>query len=123
MAEDLPLSDDVAELNREAQKAVDREIAARVELQASIDNRIATRKSIADGSKAATDFIDAYVNPAVPNPPPVAPDVAVPAPPETPTSGTPVFTDVSTDVLTPDTTSGGVSTVADGLDVPPPAVG
>lgn len=106
---DLPLDADVAELNREAQKAVDREIAARAELDAAIQNRIAVRAQIADGSAAAVAFIDAYVNPTAPNPAPIAPEVAAPAPVEEP----PVFTEVVSDTLAPDETSGGFAPVID----------
>lgn len=114
---DLPLADDVAELKREAQRAVDREIYARSELEAAIVNRVAVREKIGAGSADAIAFIDAYTNPALPNPSePIAADVAGPAPEVEP----PVFTDVSSIELTPDSTSGGFAGegVAEGLTLP-----
>jgi hypothetical protein len=111
---DLPLDEDIAELNREAQKAVDREIAARIELDAAISNRVAVRAKLSDGSGAAIAFIDNYVNPVKPNPEPVAPEVAAPPPAVEP----PVFTSVDSADLTPETTSGGAAeVVADELNV------
>lgn len=117
MSDDKPLRDDVAELNREAQKAVDRVIAARVELAAALENINTVRGLIEDGSAAAVLFIDNYMNPAVPNPAPIAPDVAADPPPEEP----PVFTDVATATLDAATTSGGEAEVIDdAFDVPEP---
>lgn len=113
-ADDLPLDEDVAELNREAQRAVDRVIAARAELAASIENINAVRAKIADGSNAAVAFIDAYMNPTVPNPPePVAPDVAAPPPAEEP----PVYTTVDTITVEATNSSGGESVVDSALEV------
>lgn len=114
--DDLPLGDDVAELRREAQKAVDREVAARAELAAAIENRQNVRAMIAGGSAEAVAFIDAYVNPAVPNPEPVAPEVAAPPPAVEP----PVFTSVDDANVAPDNSSGGSSAVAEELVVSPP---
>lgn len=112
---DLPLDADVAELNREAQRAVDRVIAARVELDASIKDLLAKREVIAGGSAAAVSFIDAYMNPVAAPPPPVAPEVAAPPPAVEP----PVFTTVETAELSPETTSGGTAVVIDdAFDVP-----
>lgn len=112
---DLPLDADVAELRREAQKAVDREIAARIELAAAIENRIAVRAKVAAGAADAVAFIDNYVSPVVPNPAPLAPEVAAPAPAIEP----PVFTTVESAELSPETTSGGRAPVIDDLlDVP-----
>lgn len=112
MGDNAPLEADVAELNREAQAAVDRCIAARVELDASITNLSDVRSKIAEGSAAAVAFIDAYTNPQTPNLPPVAPEVAAPAPAEEP----PVFTTVDTIVLDTTNTSGGESSVSDLLE-------
>ena len=112
---DLPLAADVAEINREAQKAVDRVIAARAELAAAITGLNDVRGSIAGGSAAAVNFIDAYMNPVTPNPAPVAPEVAAPSLAAEP----PVFTTVDTVALTPETTSGGAAPVVDeAFDVP-----
>lgn len=111
--EDLSLDEDVAELKREAQKAVDREIAARVELKAAIDNRISVRAKLAGGSAEAVAYIDSYVNPAAEAPTPIAPEVAAPAPVVEP----PVFTTVDDTNVTPENSSGGVATVADALTV------
>jgi len=120
MAEDLSLDEDVAELNREAQKAVDREVAARAELAAAIENRVAVRAKIAGGSADAVAFIDNYVNPVVAAPPPIAPEVAAPAPAVEP----PVFTTVDDANVAPENSSGGVSVIADELVVvPAPAEG
>lgn len=113
---DLPLDADVAELRREAQKAVDREIAARTELAAAIANREEVRAKVAAGAADALAFIDAYVNPAVPAPAPIAPEVAAPAPAVEP----PVFTTVDSADVAPDNSSGGVSEVAPELEVLPP---
>lgn len=113
MSEDAPLSDDVAELNREAQRAVDRVIAARVELDAAIANVNETRTKIADGSAAAVAFIDNYMNPTVPNPPPVAPEVAAEPPAEEP----PVFTTVDDADVALENSSGGEADVAPIFDV------
>lgn len=112
--QDRPLDEDVAELEREAQKAVDREIAARAELDAAIKNRVSVYEKIGAGADRARAFIDAYVNPAQPNPEPVAPDVAAPAPAVEP----PVFTDVASAELTPVDTSGGFAeTIGEGLTI------
>jgi hypothetical protein len=111
--QDLSLDVDVAELKREAQKAVDRNIRARQELADSNAELDAVEAKIAAGSQDALDFVRAYRNPVKPNPAePIAPDVAQPAPAAEP----PVFTDVATAELTPDTTSGGYAEViGDGL--------
>lgn len=115
--EDRPVGDDVAELNREAQKAVDRVIAARVELAAAIDNINSVRQQIADGSAAATAFIDNYMSPSLPNPPPVAPEVAAPPPAVEP----PVFTTVDDTTIAIDNSSGGTAPViADEFEVVTP---
>lgn len=116
---DLPLAADVAEINREAQKAVDRVIAARVELAAAIANVVDVRNNIATGSTGAIAFIDNYMNPVAPNPAPIAPEVAAPPVAAEP----PVFTTVDTIELTPETTSGGAAPVVDeAFEVPgPPA--
>ena len=114
MAEDVPLSEDVVELNREAQRAVDRVIAARVELAAAIENVNDVRVKIAEGSASAVAFIDNYMNPTVPNPPPVAPDVAAEPPAEEP----PVFTTVDdTDVALDNSSGGEAETVDEAFEV------
>lgn len=114
MAEDVPLSEDVVELNREAQRAVDRVIAARVELAAAIENVNDVRAKIAEGSASAVAFIDNYMNPTVPNPAPVAPDVAAEPPAEEP----PVFTTVDdTDVALDNSSGGEAETVDEAFEV------
>jgi hypothetical protein len=103
--EDLPLSVDIAEVNREAQVAVDRVVRARVELSAAIQNVVEVRGTIALGSAAAVGFIDDYMNPAVANPEPVAPEVADETLP--PEEEIPVFTTVEEPEVNFVNTSGG----------------
>lgn len=114
---DLPLADDTAELKREAQKAVDREIAARVELAAAIENRVSVRALIGAGSAAALAFIDAYTNPTVANPEPIAPEVAAPPVDVEP----PVYTDVTDIEVNPGNTSGGDASIDGDFDFIPPS--
>lgn len=116
-AQDAPLETDVAELKREAQKAVDREIAARVELDAAISNRVAVRAMIGGGSADALAFIDAYTNPTVANPAPIAPDVAAPLPVDEP----PVFTTVDDLQVDPENTTGGDAGMAVEFEFTPPS--
>ncbi|HYD87103.1 MAG TPA: hypothetical protein VEA80_06500 [Vitreimonas sp.] len=115
-AADQPLDADVAELEREVQKAVDRNVRAREELAASNAELDAVEAKIADGAQKALDFLRAYRNPVTPNPAePIAPDVAAPAPAAEP----PVFTDVASPELTPETTSGGFAeTIGETFVVP-----
>jgi hypothetical protein len=113
---DLSLDDDLAALRHEAQKAVDREVAARAELAAAIENRQAVRAKLAAGSSDALAFIDAYVNPTIPNPGPIAPEVAAPPPAIEP----PVFTTVSDEFVAPDNSSGGAAPVDEALTVVEP---
>ena len=105
MAEDLPLFEDLAAVYVEAQKRVDRVIAARVELGAALNDLHAGRDSMFAGVTEAVKFIDDYLNPTVPNPAPISPetvDVALPVEAEIP-----VFTTVDDAGLTSETTSGG----------------
>lgn len=112
---DLDLDADIAEVHREVQKVVDAEIAARDALAVAIANRVAVREKVAAISAKAAAFIDNYVSPVVPNPAPLAPEVAAPAPAIEP----PVFTTVESAALSPETTSGGRAPVIDDLlDVP-----
>lgn len=113
---DLSLDEDIAALRHEAQKAVDREVAARVELAAAIENRQAVRAKLAAGSSDALAFIDAYVNPAAPNPAAIAPEVAAPPPAVEP----PVFTTVTDEFVAPDNSSGGSAPVDEALTVVEP---
>lgn len=101
---DLTLTDDLAEVHREAQKRVDRLVAARVELAAAIDDLMAGRASILTASAQAIKFVDDYLNPTVANPEPIAPEVAAELPPE---EEIPVFTTVDEDGLAFYNTSGG----------------
>ena len=101
---DLNLSEDLNELNREAQKRVDRVVAARVELGAAMEDLIAGREEILKASAAAVKFVDDYLNPTVANPEPIAPEVAIELPPE---AEIPVFTTVDAEGLTWFNTSGG----------------
>lgn len=101
---DLNLSEDLNELNREAQKRVDRVVAARVELGAAMEDLIAAREEILKASAAAVKFVDDYLNPTVANPEPIAPEVAIELPPEV---EIPVFTTVDAEGLTWFNTSGG----------------
>jgi hypothetical protein len=110
---DNTLDEDIIALEHEAQKAVDREIAARVELDAAINNRVAVRAKLSEGSARAIAFIDQYVNPTEPNPEPIVPEVAQPAPAEEP----PVFTTVDTGDISPDNSTGGESEVAEELEL------
>lgn len=105
---DLPLEQDIAEIEREAQLAVDGEIKARAALEQAIARRVDVYNKIGEGAARAKAFIDAYVNPAQPNPEPIAPDVAEPAPATEP----PVYTDVSTPGADVVDTTGGVADVA-----------
>jgi hypothetical protein len=72
---DLPLADDVAEIHREVQVAVNEVKAAKAvlaEKEARLDSVYATVGTI---STQAREFIDAYRNPAVADPPPLVPEV------------------------------------------------
>lgn len=71
---DKPLDEDIAELNREGQKAVDRNIRARQELADSEAELDAFLAKVASGSQAALDYVKAYRNPAEPTPEPIAPE-------------------------------------------------
>jgi hypothetical protein len=101
---DLNLSEDLLEIHREAQKRVDRVIAARVELAAAMDDLVAGRESILKASEKAVAFVDAYLNPVMVNPEPIAPEVAMELPPE---AEIPVFTTVDAEGLTYFNVSGG----------------
>jgi hypothetical protein len=70
---------------------------------------------VSQGADRALAFVRQYRNPAAPNPPPIAPEVAAPPPAEEP----PVFTDVSSPVLAPDETSGGFAPIIAGEFVLP----
>jgi hypothetical protein len=107
-----------AEMNAAAQKAVDRAIAARVELAAAIEGINAVRAEIADGSAAAVAFIDQYMNPTAANPEPIAPEVAAPEPAIEP----PVFTTIEDADITLENSSGGASEVADEFSVDVPVI-
>lgn len=102
--EDLPLNEDLVELHAEAQKRVDRVVAARVELGAAMQDLAAGREEIFTASAKAVKFIDDYLNPVVVNPEPIAPEVAIELPAEV---EIPVFTTVDDDDLTFYNTSGG----------------
>ncbi len=104
---------DQAAVNATVQKAVDRNVAARAELQASNEELQGIVGDLQTGDAATLNFVLAYMNPTTPNPEPIAPDVATPPPQVEP----PVFTDISTPTITPDTTSGGSSDVAASLPV------
>jgi len=100
------------DLRAVAQKMADRNVAARAEL-ASSNAEIAS--FLADLDQADSDahaFLKQYQDPTQPNPTPVAPEVAAPAPAEEP----PVFTDVTSTELTPGATSGGSADVHEDLD-------
>lgn len=90
-----------------AQRAVDRNIAARAELDSSNHEIEALLLEVDQAEDETVAFINAYKNPAVENPAPLVPEIAAPAPVEEP----PVFTDVASPVLSPDDTSGGFAAV------------
>lgn len=102
-----------AEVHKRVQIAVDRNVAARGELAASNEELQGIVTDLQSGDAGTLNFVLAYLNPTLPNPEPIAPDVAAPAPAEEP----PVFTDISTPDITPDTTSGGESDIAASLPV------
>lgn len=108
---DLTLTEDLAEVHREAQKRVDRVVAARVELAAAMDDLMAGRASILTASAQAIKFVDDYLNPTVANPEPIAPEVAAVFPPE---EEIPVFTTVDEDGLAFYNTSGGEAPMDEG---------
>ena len=101
---DLNLTEDLNEIHREAQKRVDRVIAARVELAAAMEDLVAGRESILKASADAVKFVDDYLDPRVANPEPIAPEVAAELPPEV---EIPVFTTVDAEGLTYFNVSGG----------------
>jgi hypothetical protein len=101
---DLNLNEDLVEIHREAQKRVDRVVAARVELNAAMEDLVAGRESILAASAQAVKFVDDYLNPTVANPEPIAPEVAMELPPE---AEIPVFTTVDDEGLAYFNTSGG----------------
>lgn len=101
---DVPLNEDLVALHQEAQKRVDRVVLARIELAAALADLVAGREEIFTESAKAVKFIDDYLNPTVPNPEPIAPEVALELPPEV---EIPVFTTVDDDDLAYDNTSGG----------------
>lgn len=102
---DLPLNEDLLAVYQEAQKKVDRVVLARIELAAAIEDLVKGREEIFHKTAEAVKFIDDYLNPTVPNPEPIAPEVAAELPPE---EEIPVFTTVDTDDLAFYNTSGGV---------------
>lgn len=101
---DVPLNEDLVALHAEAQKRVDRVVLARIELAAAIADLVDGREDIFTESAKAVKFIDDYLNPSVPNPEPIAPEVALELPPEV---EIPVFTTVDDEGLAFDNTSGG----------------
>lgn len=101
---DLTLEEDLGEIHREAQKRVDRVVAARIELAEALKDLVMGRDSILAASAKAVGFVDEYLNPTVANPEPIAPEVAVEFPPE---AEIPVFTTVDEEGLTWFNTSGG----------------
>lgn len=105
MSNDLPLPEDLKEIYSEAQMRVDRVIRARVELADAIADLVDGRETIFTEAALAVKFIDDYLNPTVPNPEPIAPEVADETLP--PEEEIPVFTTVDTDELAFDNTSGG----------------
>jgi hypothetical protein len=106
---DVPLAEDLVELHEEAQKRVDRVVLARIELAAALADLVAGREEIFAESAKAVKFIDDYLNPVVPNPEPIAPEVAIELPPEV---EIPVFTTVDDEGLAFDNTSGGEVDIA-----------
>lgn len=96
------------------QRAVDRNIAARAELDASNKELEEVREALVGGDAATLAYLDQYRNPSLPNPPaPLVPDVAAPPPAEEP----PVFTSVDSTTLDTATTSGGsAETIADNFE-------
>jgi hypothetical protein len=106
---DLSLADDLAEVRGEIQRRVDRVVAARVELAASLADLADGREQVLTKSANAVAFVDAFLNPLADNPPPIAPDVAAPPPPVEP----PVFTTVTEADATQTNTSGGSADTVD----------
>ena len=101
---DLTLEEDLGEIHREAQKRVDRVVAARIELGEALKELVVGRDSILAASAKAVGFVDEYLNPTVANPEPIAPEVAAEFPPE---AEIPVFTTVDEEGLAWFNTSGG----------------
>ena len=101
---DLTLEEDLGEIHREAQKRVDRVVAARIELGEALKDLVVARDNILSASAKAVGFVDEYLNPTVANPEPIAPEVAVEFPPE---AEIPVFTTVDEEGLAWFNTSGG----------------
>lgn len=98
-----------------AQRMVDRNVAARIELEASNKEISDYLTEVETVDKEIHAFVDAYRNPTVANPPPIDPAVAATPPAEEPA----VFTDVSSTDLAPEETSGGFAeTIAEPLAVP-----
>lgn len=104
---DQSLDLDLAEVEREGQKLVDENIDLRARLAANNAALDEYEAKVSQGADRALAFVRQYRNPAAPNPPPIAPEVAAPPPAEEP----PVFTDVSSPVLAPDETSGGFAPI------------
>lgn len=98
-----PLAEDIADLRTHAQRIVDRNVAARFELDSSNKEIADFQIAVTGGAADVQNFINAYLHPTTSNPSPIAPEVAAPAPAFEP----PVFTDVRTPELDPFSTSGG----------------
>lgn len=104
MDNDKPLDEDLAEVEREGQMLVDRNIKARKELDDSNTALNDYEAKVATGAERALNFVRQYRNPTQPNPEaPLAGDVAMQPLPEEP----PVFTTVTDTDLNPGNTSGG----------------
>jgi hypothetical protein len=100
---DQSLDLDIAEVEREGQKLVDENIDLRARLAANNAALDEYDAKVSQGADRALAFVRQYRNPAVPNPAPIAPEVAAPPPAEEP----PVFTTIDSPVLDPMDTSGG----------------
>lgn len=107
--QDKPLEQDIAEVEREGQMLVDRNIRAREELAASNQALDEYEAKVGEGAARALNYIRQYRNPTQTNPAaPLAPDVAAPPPAEEP----PVFTTIDTlDADTSNTSGGFVESV------------
>lgn len=101
--DDKPLDQDIAEVEREGQMLVDRNIRAREELDASNKALDDYETKVQTGADRALNYIRQYRNPSQSNPAPIAPDVAATAPATEP----PVFTTVDSLDVNTSTTSGG----------------